>query len=195
MDATTISRKDEVLGQVVDYVFERGFSDLSLRPLAEELGTSPRMLLYHFESKEQLVVEVLAAARARQYAMLAGWLHDGASIVDLLRGYWQWAAMESSRPYMRLFFEVYGLAVQGRPGTEEFLPALAEQSLTFFRSAVRASPLPAATVSELVRLAIAVLRGLLFDLLATDDRSPLDSALERFLAFLETQLNPKGDPS
>ncbi len=39
----------------------------------------------------------------------------------------------------------------------------------------------------MVRLGIGVLRGLLFDLLATGDRAPLDAALERFLAFLDVQ--------
>ena len=191
MRATTPTRKEEVLDQVVDYIFERGISDLSLRPLAEHLDTSPRMLLYHFETKEQLLVEVIAAARARQYEMLAEWLEQGATLSDLIRRYWQWAAKDSSRPYIRLFFEVYGLAVQGRPGTADYLPALVEQAAAFFGSAVTQTSLAPHEVNELVRLAIAVLRGLLFDLLATNDRPPLDAALDRFLAYLETQLQEK----
>jgi len=189
MVVATVSRKDEILARIVDYVFERGVSDLSLRPLAEELGTSARMLLYHFESKEQLLAEVLAAARARQYEMLADWLQEGASLPDLLRRYWEWAAADSSRPYMRLFFEVYGLAVQGRPGTEDVLPALFGQAVDLFREAALRSGVPTTESEELVRLSVSVLRGLLFDLLATGQRPVLDAALDRFLAFVESQLN------
>ena len=188
MNTTELDRKAEILDAAVDYVFEYGVSDLSLRPLAEHLGTSARMLVYHFESKEQLLVEVIAAARARQYEMLAEWREQGATAAGLIRRYWAWAALETSRPYIRLFFEVYGLAVQQRPGTDDYLPALVDQAVTFFGSAVPEGSLPRAEVAMLTRLAIAVLRGLLFDLLATNDRPPLDEALERFLAFFESQL-------
>jgi AcrR family transcriptional regulator len=189
MNTTELRRKDEIRDAIVDYVFEHGVSDLSLRPLAEHLGTSARMLLYHFETKEKLLVEVIAAARARQYESLAQWREQGATTAGLIRRYWQWAAMDSSRAYIRLFFEVYGLALQGRPGTEEYLPALVDQAVTFFASAAPSTGLPPEEVAMLIRLAIAVLRGLLFDLLATNDRPLLDEALERFLAYFESQLS------
>lgn len=188
MTVDSPSRKDEVLAGIVDYVFERGVSDLSLRPLAEALGTSPRMLLYHFQSKDQLVVEVLSAARARQYEMLGDWAREGASFPELVQRYWEWAAADSSRPYIRLFFEVFGLAVQGRPGTEEVLPALSEQAVAFFGPAAERSGANPESAGELARLAVATLRGLLFDLLATADGPPLDRALRRFVRFLETEL-------
>lgn len=183
------SRKEEVLNGIVEYIFERGVSDLSLRPLAEHLGTSARMLLYHFESKESLVVEVLAAARRRQYATLEEWADQGAGLPEIIRRYWDWAASKEARPYMRLFFEVFGLAVQGRPGTEEVLPALTGQATTFFGAAAERDAGPSARTTELVLLAVSTLRGLLFSLLSTDDRPPLDRAMERFLTYLERELS------
>jgi AcrR family transcriptional regulator len=182
------SRKDEVLAGIVDYVFANGVSDLSLRPLAEALDTSPRMLLYHFRSKEELVVEVLAAARAQQYEMLGEWADRGAGLTEIIRRYWDWAASDHARPYMRLFFEVFGLAVQGRPGTEQVLPALSEQAAEFFGAAARRQAPPGADTGELVLLSLSTLRGLLFSLLATGDRAPLDGAMERFLVYLEHEL-------
>ena len=53
-------RQVRTLDKAADYVLEHGLEGLSLRPLAAALGTSPRMLLYDFESKERLVDEVLA---------------------------------------------------------------------------------------------------------------------------------------
>ncbi len=53
--ARDTSRRDEVAQAATDYVLEHGLVGLSLRPMAAELGTSDRMLLYHFASKDDLV--------------------------------------------------------------------------------------------------------------------------------------------
>ena len=182
--------RQTLLDGIVDYVFDEGVSDLSLRPLAEALGTSPRMLLYHFGSKEQLLSDVLAAARNRQYAMLTAWSEEGATLPELVMRYWEWAADDGSRPYMRLFFEVFGLAVQGRPGTGGVLAALSGQAVEFFKAAAGHSA-DESSKEELVRLSLAVLRGLLFDLLSTGERGPADAAMSRFLALLTSQLSTR----
>ena len=54
-------RKLQVLRAIVEDVFEYGGADLSLRPLAEHVDASPRTLLYHFGSKESLIVAALEA--------------------------------------------------------------------------------------------------------------------------------------
>src|SRR5579884_2361243 len=64
-------RRADVLERIVDYVYEHGVSQLSLRPLGEAIGCSPRLLLYFFSSKEDLVTAVLAAAGARQRALVS----------------------------------------------------------------------------------------------------------------------------
>lgn len=184
-----LSRREEICDAIVDYVSANGVSDLSLRPLAEHLGTSPRMLLYHFNSKEQLLSEVLAAARARQYEMLHTWAAEGVTAVGIIRRYWDFAASEAARPYMRLFFEVYGLALQERPGTEGVLRDLTDQAVAFFQPAIETTGLAGTAANEVTRLALGVLRGLLFDLLATNDRAPLDAAFERFIVSFESSLS------
>src|SRR5271155_5719078 len=60
----------ELLESVVDYVLDAGLTDLSLRPLAGAVGTSPRTLLYHFGSKEELTIAVVGAATQRQLRLL-----------------------------------------------------------------------------------------------------------------------------
>jgi AcrR family transcriptional regulator len=181
------ARRDQLVEAAVDYVFDKGVSDLSLRPLADALGTSSRMLIYHFETKEHLLVQVLQAARARQYVMLEAWVAEGRTLPDILRLYWAWATKNSSRPYVRLFFEVFGMAVQERPGMDEVLPALAQESLGLFGAVARTSA-PEAAAGELARVSVAVVRGLLFEWLCGDDRALLTEALERFLAYLTIQL-------
>ena len=65
------ARRAELLDRAVDYVCRHGLAELSLRPLAKAVGSSPRVLLHYFESKENLVVEIVREARARQQAMMS----------------------------------------------------------------------------------------------------------------------------
>ena len=65
------TRRAELLDRAVDYVCRHGLAELSLRPLAKAIGSSPRVLLYYFESKEAMVVEIVRRGRARQRAMMA----------------------------------------------------------------------------------------------------------------------------
>ncbi|HKU67736.1 MAG TPA: TetR/AcrR family transcriptional regulator [Candidatus Baltobacteraceae bacterium] len=64
-------RRVEVLERIVDYVYEHGVSQLSLRPLGEGVGCGPGLLLYFFGSKEELVTHVLAAAGPRQRTLVS----------------------------------------------------------------------------------------------------------------------------
>ena len=182
-----VGRRDQLIEAAVDYVFANGVSDLSLRPLAEALGTSSRMLIYHFETKDRLLVEVLNAARAQQYRMLQAWVADGQTLPDIVRLYWAWATTESSRPYIRLFFEVFGMAVQGRPGTEEVLPALTRESVGLLGDVVRGSR-SEESVAEVALQSVAMLRGLLFHWLCGDDPAALNAALEDFLENVNRRL-------
>lgn len=186
-----LARRDQLIEAAVEYVFANGVSDLSLRPLAEALGTSSRMLIYHFETKDKLLVEILQAARAEQYRMLQAWAAEGRSVPEIVRSYWTWATTDSSRPYMRLFFEVFGMAVQGRPGTEEVLPALTQESVGLLGDVARRSatePLAA----DLALQSVAMLRGLLFQWLCGDELASLNAALEQFLAYVSSRLKVSG---
>ena len=61
-----MSDRRQVLAEAAtDYVLEHGLIGLSLRPLAAALGTSDRMLLYHFEDKNDLVATVLRVSNDR----------------------------------------------------------------------------------------------------------------------------------
>jgi AcrR family transcriptional regulator len=59
------TRRDELAEAATDYALEHGLIGLSLRPLARALGTSDRMLLYHFEDKDDLVATILRSTVAR----------------------------------------------------------------------------------------------------------------------------------
>src|SRR5215208_7512748 len=66
------TRREELAEAATDYAIEHGLIGLSLRPLAQALGTSDRMLLYHFRDKDDLVATILRSATSRSARGLLG---------------------------------------------------------------------------------------------------------------------------
>ncbi len=192
--------KQRLLDAAMDHVAAHGVSDLSLRQLAAALGTSHRMLIYHFGSKEGLLVEVVRTMEARQRAVLAGLDGDpGTSPADLSRELWRRLTDPASAPYERLFFEMYGQALQGRAGTVQLLDGIIDSWVDPVARSAEAEGVPPAAARAHARLGVAVTRGLLLDLLATGDRAGVDAAMECFLARYDAGwpdvVSPAGRPA
>ena len=109
--------RDRLLVAAVDHALRDGIADLSLRQLAAAIGTSHRMLIYHFGSREGLLVAVTRAVEERELEMLLG---AGMQVTDP-RQEWNRLSSPDLWPQERLFFELYSHALRGRPGTEGFL--------------------------------------------------------------------------
>src|SRR5215831_20275921 len=106
--------RTKLLERIVDYILKRGLTDLTLRPLAATLDSSPRMLLYFFGSKERLITEALAQSRMRQQQEFARMLSTKEKRRQQLALAWKvWSSPERERS-MWLFFEVYALATRDR---------------------------------------------------------------------------------
>jgi AcrR family transcriptional regulator len=157
-------RRQVTLEKAADYVLAHGLAGLSLRPLAKALATSPRMLLYDFGSKEQLVTEILAEIRWRERGLIDA---EAASLEDV----WRWIADPDREPFVRLFFENYVTAA-ARGEAEPFVREWLEYLKTIWE------PRPDEPTATLI---VAVIRGLLLDLIATGDRKRTDKALARFV--------------
>ena len=180
-----------LLAAAIDYLQTHGISDLSLRELAAAIGTSHRMLIYHFGSKEGLLVAVVRAVEERQRVFLAGLAAD--PVVgprEAITTMWRHFADTRLWPAERLFFEIYGQALQGRPGTAGFLDGIVNDWLEMLTQySVRLGSPPEHARAE-ARLGVAVIRGLLLDLLATGDRTGIDEAVERFILLAEAAARP-----
>jgi AcrR family transcriptional regulator len=178
--------KDRLLRAAIDYVGEHGVADLSLRGLASGIGTSHRMLIYHFGSKEALLVEVVRAVEEQQRELLAGFEIDPSlSPAEIMRRMWRHLSDPALWPNERLFFEMYGQALQGRPHTAAFLDDVVESWLEPIAALRREQGVPADTARAQARLDLAITRGLLLDLLATGDRRGVTQAMEQFSAIYE----------
>ena len=64
------ARQAELLELAYRYTVEHGWAELSLRPLARAVGSSPRVLLYLFGSKDELIRALLARARTDELELL-----------------------------------------------------------------------------------------------------------------------------
>jgi AcrR family transcriptional regulator len=178
------SPRAQLLERAIDHIAERGISDLSLRELAAAIGTSHRMLIHHFGSKEGLWVEVIRAVEAQQRASLPAVAPDPiADPAGAMRAWWKHISDPSLWPNERLFFEVYGQALQGRPGTTALLDGIVDSWLEPIIAINIAAGMDEPTARAQARLGIAVTRGLLLDLLATGDREGVDAAVERWIAL------------
>jgi AcrR family transcriptional regulator len=175
------SAKGQLLNAVIEHFSTDGLADQSLRHIAAALGTSHRMLIYHFGSKEALLVEVARAVEERtmaQFAAVGG--TDQATAEEVIRLMWAHVADPSLADFECLFFALYGRALQGDERMRPLLEENIERWLEANVAVAAAQGVPAETARVHARLGLAVTRGLLLDLLATGDRAGTDAALDAF---------------
>jgi AcrR family transcriptional regulator len=177
--------RDLLLDKVLAYAADSGIADKSLREIAAGVGSSHRMLLYHFGSREGLTAAIVGAVEAGQRTTMAQVATRAADGGDAMRAFWAHLTTPELRPYVRLFFEVFGLAVQGTPGATAMLD-------DFTGSWVREGVATAAESgyaldAAAIRLGVAVSRGLLMDLLAGADVGEVTAAHELFVAMMEAR--------
>jgi len=176
-------RRDDLLRRVVKAAAEGGLARRSLRDLAAEVGTSHRMLIHHFGSRDGLLTAVVEAVERDQNERL-GELPDDTA--EAIRVSWRRTSVPSLWPIERLFFECYARGAQGEPPFDRLVPALVDQTLAAVagRADVRATD----EGRIAARLGLAVIRGLLLDLVATGDRQATDRALELYASMIADRL-------
>ena len=177
--------KDRLLHAAVEHALDRGIVDLSLREIAAAIGTSHRMLIYHFGSREGLLVAVVREVERRERERLGT---APLSVADARRR-WDHLADPSLRAQERLFFEIYAHALLGRPGTKGFLDEAVEGWISPVRALLIDAGIDAGIDEDdaegLARLGLAVTRGLLLDLLATGDTAGTTRAFDLFTQLLD----------
>jgi AcrR family transcriptional regulator len=178
-----------LLAQTVDYVAGNGIAELSLRGLAQALGTSHRMLIHYFGSKEGLLVAVVQEVEARERRQVAALADPTLPPLERCQRIWRHYADPEQWPHERLFFELYGQALQGRAHTEALLDGIVDAWIEPLAEVHRQLGASAEVAPVRARLGVAVVRGLLLDLLATGDREAVDAAMTEFFALYLTAVD------
>jgi AcrR family transcriptional regulator len=171
------ARRALLLERCYAYVLEHGLASVSLRPLAAAVGSSPRVLLFLFGSKDELVRALLARARAEEIELPAlGSAAAGLPAAAL--EVWAWLAAERHRGLLRLWVESYARSLiepDGPWGT--FAQETVEDWLGLLAAAQPAAERETEAGIAQRTLVLAVLRGALLDLLATGDRDRTTRAI------------------
>ena len=179
------ARQDELLELAYRYVLTHGLADMSLRPLAKAIGSSPRVLLYLYGSKDALIRALLDRARSDELAAIDAFREVGsdAGLTDSARQVWEWLSAPDHRLLLGLWVEAYARSLVDPAGpwagfaaqtVHDWLGLLASRQ----RPGRRRSPAGAAERTAV----LALLRGAMLDLLATGD---LERTTESVMLLLE----------
>ncbi len=168
-----VERRQELLNALVGEFAARGIGDRSLRDVAEAVGTSHRMLLHHFGSRNELLVAIVEEVERRQMAILPDLPTDGIAAM------WANVRRPELRPFERLFFECYARGAAGEEPFTRIVPGAVDSWLAEVAGKAGAPLDPAQA-----RLGLAIVRGLLLDLVATGDAAGVDAAAEAFVDLL-----------
>jgi AcrR family transcriptional regulator len=171
-----LERRRQLLDALVEEFAAGGVGDRSLREVAAGVGTSHRMLLHHFGSREDLLVAIVEEVERRQMALLPDLPTNPA---DSFAAMWSDVRRPELRQLERLFFECYARATQGEKPFDRMVPGAVDGWLNEVET-IAGGPIDRATV----RLGLAVVRGLLLDLVATDDDAGVDAAANAFANLL-----------
>ena len=185
-DSTPSARQSELLELAYRYALAHGLGDLSLRPLAAAVGSSPRVLLFLFGSKDGLIRALLARARTDELDLLDH-VHraseqtpgDLGVVADRI---WAWLAAEDHRALLTLWVEGYARSLIDPDGPwADFAHDTVLDWLTVLASAQAPEERDTPAGHAQRTLVLATLRGALLDLLATGD-------LERTTAAVHQQV-------
>ncbi|GGJ44601.1 TetR/AcrR family transcriptional regulator [Streptomyces brasiliensis] len=227
-------RRTELLDACYAYLLEHGLLGLSLRPLAAATGTSPRVLLYLFGSKDGLLRELLARARHEQLTQMARALDEpgtdspgapdgsdspltpagpaaskGPAALDepgtdtaglghgpavpvgfdaLSARLWAFLSAPEQRPMVRLTYEAFLLSLSHDPGPWSGFAAEAAHDWLALLVGAQPPGTPHAVAEARATRTLALVRGLLLDLLACEEPERVTAALT--LAETDTQADP-----
>jgi AcrR family transcriptional regulator len=166
-----------LLAAVVNTVADKGLGSRSLRDIAADVGTSHRMLIHHFGSRAGLMVAVVQDVERRQANALSTLQGSPA---ERVADAWTRLSQAELRPFERLFFESYARGVNGESPFDRLIPSAVDSWLATPGDEPDADP-------ALTRLGLAVIRGLLLDLVATGADTATSAALARFVELLQSE--------
>ena len=182
-----IDRRTELLSAIVDALLAHGAADLSLRPLAERVGTSARLLIYHFGSKEQLLADALAEVRYRVQIGLNAYAATvrPTDLRTLVMMVWDWATMPANQSYFRLLFEVDGLSMFDQvDAAREVGRANSAVWIALIERAAGRLPAQGPLFSTHSTLILGTLVGLLQEFLSTGDLGRTTAAMSALIDLI-----------
>ena len=183
-----MNRRECLLDQVTDHVLEHGLIGLTLRPVAAAIGTSDRMLIYHFDSREALVSEVVARTTERAIAVVEA-MPAAPSVRSAVNRLWAAYLTEPLNSCLDIYCQA---AATGLIGHEPYLSdarASNERWSVALRAYFVRSGAPAGRVARIVTLVDSALYGFHLDL-TTDRPEDLARGVDDLARAAQTIADP-----
>src|SRR5580692_7576252 len=175
-----------LLESLIAYLVRRGVADLSLRPMAAAVGTSARLLIFHFGSKERLLLEVLDEMQARLQRSFEDLLRDSSAAHSApLRRFWDWALKDGNFAQLRVLYQLHILAAQDPKTYGRYLKRNSLNWLELVQGVLK----PVQRSTALATLIVAVFDGLFIEVVSTGERRRASAALDEFIAMANTHTN------
>ncbi|WP_431971190.1 TetR family transcriptional regulator [Nocardia sp. bgisy134] len=172
------AKRAELLSGVVDYIAAHGLAELSLRPLAAELGTSSRMLIYYFDTKEELLVQALATQRPNIRALFAD-IADAPALRARLWDFWRANTTGAGATSVKVMLQVLGAACASNGPYADYATDAIGTFVAALADGLRRFNVDDAEV--IATLLVSGLRGILQDRIITGDVSRTDKAAHRLI--------------
>ncbi|MER6221722.1 TetR/AcrR family transcriptional regulator [Streptomyces sp. 900105755] len=173
-------KRAELLKQVVHHLQHHGVAQMSLSPLAQSIGTTKRMLLYYFGSRENLLAQALAASRPDAHAMFDG-VRDSEGLRRAAHTLWDAMTVGEQSGPVRMLLQLLSLAATD----PQQYGAVAAETVEVMIGPIAAAyvrlghpPQEARTAATLL---VSGLRGLCQDRLVTHDATRTDAAARRLI--------------
>jgi AcrR family transcriptional regulator len=179
------ARRRELLDRVTSDLAENGLSDFSLRRAARAAGTTHKVLLYYFDSADDLLGQAVDQLRERRTAAGLVAATGGLAsrpLADRVRAVWPILAAAEQR----VLDQAIGLSLYdpgrygglGRDSSRQYLPAL---------ESICPEHWPAPRKAEVAELILAAFRGLLIELRISGDAGGVQAGLEALLRALDRE--------
>lgn len=165
-----MTKREDLAARATDYVLEHGLIGLSLRPLAAALGTSDRMLIYHFGSKDELIATVLANSNERSMAFITA-MKPAKTVRQAVLDLWSTYSDGQVQRCQLMYVEAAALGLFGR---EPYASSIRESNAVWMAAMathLERSGVAAADAPRLASLIDATFNGVLLD-------RPLDDEAE-----------------
>lgn len=182
-------KRTELLNQVVDHLATHGIADMSLSPMAAQLGTSKRMLIYYFNSRDNLIAEAIAASRPDVADLFSG-VHDAGSLRTAALTLWEAITRGRQQRPIRILFQVLSLA----PTQPDRYASVAAEAVTTMVDPLvpvyRNLGFEDLEARARASLLISGLRGLCLDRIVTGDIPRIETAARTLINTATTLSNP-----
>lgn len=188
-----MTAREELVGRAVDWFTEHGVGETSLRTLAAGIGSSHRMLNYHFGSREGLLGAVVEAVERAEQEALVELFAITSDPVEAGAQFWTRVA-DRAEIFAPLFFELSTHVMRRRPHADQLRTWMTAGWTDALAEAFTRFGLGPAAARTLALQSLAMSRGLLFEVAVTGDRAAADQAMARWTTMVRTELTA-ADPA